>query len=492
MPLTASKALRLTVSEDFLTASLKVNAEVAPFEMSLDDAMEQLHPFGLALSKGAAETIMEMLTAWVEGDLPEQIVIARGARPVHEQGGGIEKLYEQDLSAFPTDTAQSHYDRSKIVIVERDQPLLRIVHPVPGQDGVDVYGRPLAHKLARDPNVVLGVNVRQEGNLIRANCPGAVQYSDSKIFVEAKLNVPGDVDFSVGNINFPGDVIIAKNILDLFKVHSDANITVQGLIEAAEVSAGQDLNSTGGMAGKEKGRFTAGANINAKYITNAVVRAEHNVTASIEIVNCDLICGGSVVVESGSLVGGHTVAQRGAKVKLLGSEAGVKTLVEVGVNEEIRQKCLEYAPAITENRQKAHKVRQIVEPLLQNQKHLSAEQKTKATELLYQAYELEEQVEKMLSELRPALEDQENTANVKIEVLSQIFPSVTVRFPWVETEVVKPFKGPIKLMSRRVKRARTVIAVSSDSGSVQKFRSRPSSDTFWATLEELLAPPEEQ
>ena len=48
-----------------------------------------------------------------------------------------------------------------------------------------------------------------------------------------------DVDFSVGNVNFGGEVLIIRNVIDCFKVRSESTVTVQGVIEAAEVHAGE-------------------------------------------------------------------------------------------------------------------------------------------------------------------------------------------------------------------------------------------------------------
>ena len=72
-------------------------------------------------------------------------------------------------------------------------------------------------------------------------------------------DIPGDVDFSVGNISFGGDVNIHKSVLDLFRVTSQTNITIGGTIEAAEVHAGQNLIVRGGIVGKDNAHVVRAA-----------------------------------------------------------------------------------------------------------------------------------------------------------------------------------------------------------------------------------------
>lgn len=527
MPLTANRLFKLHVTNDALTATLMLNANTLPTPQSPDEIAAEIAALGIILDDDSYKAIAQFAKTLEKNEIPEPTVIARGKTPVHEKNGKAEKLYEkkqqQDSSDSENDSekvdqdqseakdsgesqntdqqqspddvkpnGQSHYDRSDIISVKKDAPIMRLHEPTPGKDGQDVYGKNIPRKLGIEAKVKLGPNVRQEGKIIFADSDGSVNYKNNRIWVDTALEIPGDVDFSVGNIDFCGDVNIAKNIIDLFKVRSDANITVRGLIEAAEVYAKLDLHCTGGIAGKEKGVFSAGNDIISKYITNAAVRAGNDVKVNTEIVNCHLVCRGKVIVENGPLVGGHTIATGGLRVKQLGSEAGVKMLVEVGIDEQFREKCFRYAPEIDQRRAKARKVRQVVEPLLANQKHLNKEQKEKATELLYQTYELEEEVDKMLNELREAMENPAEETQLEIEVLATAFPGPTLRFPQVEATITEALKGPITFVPQKIKGILQVVAIESNTGSAHPLRSGGNRDKLWEVLDRLLNPPEDQ
>src|SRR5689334_12768804 len=57
------------------------------------------------------------------------------------------------------------------------------------------------------------------------------------------LHIPGHVDPSTGNVDAPGDVYVAGNVVDLHTLTAAGSVTVGGVIEAATVTAGTDLTA---------------------------------------------------------------------------------------------------------------------------------------------------------------------------------------------------------------------------------------------------------
>ncbi|MCP4709423.1 MAG: DUF342 domain-containing protein [Planctomycetes bacterium] len=490
MPLTANKLFRVTVSNDNLTATLSLNLEAPPGAISAEEILSQVEELGILVDDDGQKNIEVLSEAFTQEETPEPIVIARGTPPQNDTKGIVEKLYdkasESGESSGDEPDRQSHYDRTDIVTVTKDQQVIRLVPPIPGTNGQDVYGKEIPRKLAREVRVRLGTNVRQEQEYIISDCDGVLEYKGDKVWVNSKLEIAGNVDFSVGNIDFSGDIFISKNVQDLFKVRSGNDIVINGVAEAAEVHADQDLEVVNGMTGKDKGIFSAGRDLKGKYITNAKVQAGHNIEIRTEIVQSQVVCGGQLIVEHGSLVGGRIVAAGGVKVKDLGSEANVKTIIEVGIDEDVRTKYDEVADEVKLRRLKAEKVRKVVEPLLQNQKHLTADQKEKATELLYQASELEDSAEQMVEELREVVKLSEERTVAEIEVFGKVYSGVTIRFPQVETAITKTLSGPVKIAPRKIDGSLRVASVDDQSGNVRDLGAMPFDNEFWESLEELL------
>ncbi len=492
MPLTANKLFMVNISNDKLIATLSLHTADPPDNMTCEEIFNQISGMKITLDDEGKKAVADFVAKLAGKEKPEPVVIARGRKPEPDQPGKVEILYaspsEPDQQAEePQDASrQSHYDHSSVVVAKEGQELLRLIPPEPGQNGVDVFGKEISRKLATEAQLHLGPNVRQEGDTVYATCDGKVEYAGGKVSVEPKLEIRGNVDFAVGNIDFPGDIHIGKNVLDNFKVHGGNNIAVRGTAEAAEIHAQRDLVVTGGMAGKDKGIFSAGQDIRSKYITNAKVQAGRNVEVEKEIIQCDLVCRGRLLIGNGDLIGGCTVAMGGATVKTLGSEANIKTIIELGIDQNLQERYKELAPQIQQRRRKAEKVKQAVEPLLQNQKYLTSEQKEKATELLYQASELEDTAEQMLEQLRQIARKNEESALAELVVSGTIYSGCVIRFPRVQATISTALSGPMKIVPRKVDNDLHIVAVDEQSGSEHDLGGTPWEVEYWKNLDKLL------
>ena len=69
--------------------------------------------------------------------------------------------------------------------------------------------------------------VRASSKLVKyADCEGVASFEENEIKVAKTLVIDGNVDFSVGNIIFPGDVIVYGSIINGFKVSAQGNVMV--------------------------------------------------------------------------------------------------------------------------------------------------------------------------------------------------------------------------------------------------------------------------
>jgi len=490
MPAVQEQLLKLDVSADHLTAKLCVRPGVQPRPTSPEEILAFLRESKVCVNEERLPEIKAFARALSEGAIPEPLVVAEGRKPVDDKPGRIERLLSRpEPSAEQQQGKVSHYERSSIVTASAGQDIVRIIPPTHGRDGVDVFGNKLPHRRCEPVKLSLGQNVTMADDecTVRATAAGRVNIQDGKVWVDPILEIEGDVDFSTGNIHFPGEVIVHHNVLDRFKVVSEASITVHGTVEAAQIEAALDVHVAGGIVGKEKGSVRAGRNIVCRFINGAAIEAGSNVTAQAEIVHCRLVCGGQVVVENGPLLAGHTTAKGGIHCKSLGSDANVRTLVEVGIDETFRRLCATRLPDVQSRRQKAQHVREVVEPLLANQKGLTASQKEKATELLCEAAELESQADQILQDLREASEAAEAGAVKEVHVDDELHSNVIIRFPGLEAHVSQAFKGPLKVTLRTIEDRQTIAVVDMQSGTVHALETHPFADKPIDTVRRLLA-----
>jgi uncharacterized protein (DUF342 family) len=325
--------------------------------------------------------------------------------------------------------ATSHYERSHIRVAKA--------------------GDAVAMMRQGDAREVLGRNtlLAEDGVTIRAAIAGCLLLEDGKVCIDSTLTITGDIDFSVGNVEFDGDVIVHGNVLDLFKVYSAGSVTVDGDVEAAEIHAGRDLRVVGSIVGKDRGAIVTGGSVHAKYITNGNVQAAGNIVCAVAVTNSQLICGGRVEVKRGAIAAGNVIACGGVACKTLGNSAGVLTVIEVGVDEVFRRELPGALAAIDAKRQKAKKIEQIVQPLLQHQKTLTPAQKEKATELLFEAQQMTQEAVQATAALKERHASMIHLASTKAEIVvaGTLYPGVVIRFPALQTRIMSAIRGPVRI-----------------------------------------------
>jgi uncharacterized protein (DUF342 family) len=99
-------------------------------------------------------------------------------------------------------------------------------------------------------------------------------------------------------------------------------------------------------------------------------------------------------------------------------------------------------------------------------KRLTPQQREKATELMYQADEMEADIMKQEARKRELLASSNGMSNASIVVTSIIYPGVKLIFGDKMTLFRKERKGPVKIERRLVNRVEEICVVDRASGSV--------------------------
>lgn len=208
-----------------------------------------------------------------------------------------------------------------------------IIPPKPGVAGVRVDGSVLEPAAAKLAVVPAGPNtaISEDGTKLLAAKEGHLEFDGSKFCVKVLLDIPSDVDYNTGNIDYNGDIRIHGDVRETFVVKATGNITIDGLVEAATVEAGGDVLISCGVHGDNKAVIKSGGNLRAKYLDNCVAYAGKSVFAD-SIIASQVYSDESIQVNSGRgvIIGGSLVAANSIKAKIVGTESGRKTELELG------------------------------------------------------------------------------------------------------------------------------------------------------------------
>ena len=106
---------------------------------------------------------------------------------------------------------------------------------------------------------------------------GHLKADDDMLYVLPVYIHDGNVDLAIGNINFPGDVIIQGDVLDDFKVIAEGDIFINGNVGSAVVKSERSIIVKKGVMGKSAGYIYAGGSLAAKFLENAIVETAGNI-----------------------------------------------------------------------------------------------------------------------------------------------------------------------------------------------------------------------
>jgi uncharacterized protein len=270
------------------------------------------------------------------------VEIARGRRPTDEVPASL----EIDASLLKKETAESLDAQavdfkaiSPFRFVRKGDALARVTPRIEGIAGIDVTGAVVAYGKAPVTSPKPGKNTLVRGDAVVAQCDGRFVAHEESFWVSEVLDVPGDVDYSTGHIDFSGDVIVHGQIKQGFKVKAGGSLTCARLIDASEIVCGGDLETGQGILGRMQGTVKVGGRVRAKFIENCYLEAGGDVVVATGCLNSVINTLGAVVTgPKGVIIGGKLYAQKGVSAFQIGSTAGVRTEIHCGVDYRVQQK----------------------------------------------------------------------------------------------------------------------------------------------------------
>ncbi|MDP8245621.1 MAG: FapA family protein [Candidatus Hinthialibacter antarcticus] len=270
----------------------------------------------------------------------QQWQIARGKPARHGKNGSIEWICKPTLGkkffSIGEDGGINFYNLQKFSQVPAGEHLVSVQFPTQGMNGFDIHGHLLEGKAGKAANLEPGEGIRvdNDGKDWFSTLAGRYRFENDVLSVSEVLEIDGDVDFSVGNIDFRGDVVIRGSVLDDFKVKASGSVTVVGAVEAAEISAGKDVEIKKGIFGKEQGTVSAQRDVIAGFLQNADIRAGRDVAVGTQILNSQVMAARNIELRSGkgAVVGGRCVAGHTIVSRIVGAEYGTRTEIEVGID----------------------------------------------------------------------------------------------------------------------------------------------------------------
>lgn len=274
-----------------------------------------------------------------EGIAIDSVVIAEGKKAVPEIPEHFLMRSRLVKPPAPQETKTGridHKERSPFVLVEPGELLAKRIRGQRGQSGSTVFGAELPPPKKRITVLTPGKNTRADGDAVFATTAGRLAFKRRNFFVSSILDIPDDVDYSTGNIDFDGDVIVHGDVLEGFDVKATGSVYCERTMSASQIECGGDLIITRGIIGRKKGEVRVGGKLRCKYIEHCHVEAGGTITALVGIMNSVVRTDGGIETGSrGIVVGGKLYAQNGVSVTQIGTSMGPATEIYCGVDHTV-------------------------------------------------------------------------------------------------------------------------------------------------------------
>ena len=274
----------------------------------------------------------------------EDVLIAEGRQPENGRDGKVEYFFDLSGEMQPKvlgDGKVDYYDMNIINPVNKNDVLCRLHQPTQGTDGYNVFGAALASKNGKPAQLPRGRNTaaNEAGDELRAAIDGQIKRNGKNIDVIQEFEVKKNVDFSTGNIQFPGSVVVRGNVVSGFVVQSGGDVTIYGLVEKASITAFGNIILHGGMTGQGSGTLRAGGDIFAKYVENSHITASGRITAEC-IMHSTVRAGVGIelIGRKGLLVGGSAKAREYIRAITIGSQFATLTEINVGSDPKLNDR----------------------------------------------------------------------------------------------------------------------------------------------------------
>lgn len=281
---------------------------------------------------------------------PIEDIVAEGQNVQNGEDAKLEMLFDTttqtEKPAESVDTTEEQSDRidyknvKSIQNVKKGTPLAKKIPPTNGVNGMTVTGKVIKAKPGNDIKFIIGKGVEQSPDnpdlYIAAN-DGQVIFKNNKLEVLAIYEINGDVDMSIGNIDFVGSVIIHGSVGE-FKIKAGEDVIIDGVADSTEIIAGGKVIVKGGIVGK-KARVIAQDDITTKYIRNAYVETEKSIIVNEAAMHSTLIAGQKITVmgAKGLIVGGTIAAAYEVSAKEIGSKLATYTEISIGETPKMRE-----------------------------------------------------------------------------------------------------------------------------------------------------------
>lgn len=427
--------LSLEISEDKMHAFLTMHPpRFGGKQVSIEEATEFLKQNGVkfGIDEHAVVSIIN------ESKYLVKTLVATGRRPTNGTHGYIRILFDYSGKPKLASESKGKVDYKNIHVIQSvnaGDMIAEKVEPNTGEIGMNVLGEEIPNEKGISGEWKLGTNCRLSDDKLQlfATLSGRPVFSkDGTIGVDEVCQLE-NVDYSTGNVDFPGTVVVEGSVADNFTLRTQGSLYVKKSVGRVFLYAEKDIYLSGGVMGRNGGFIEAGGNIYARFIEQGTVKAKGSIYIESSSFHSDLTAGDSIFLqgERGELIGGNAIAGKSVEASKIGAVVETKTDITVGLPPEIvdelkkmKQEIINREDTLKKIKQSLHKMNETIAA----KKDLSIDDKS----LLKKLIELEKRYTEGLISVKKDYEtvsqEYDSPEHAFVSAEKFIYPKVNISF----------------------------------------------------------------
>jgi len=344
----------IKVSDDKMTAWLTMTPAYGGAPVTFDQIRRSLKEKGIV---SGLITSTEIEAVLKEGKATDYI-IAQGTPAVPGLDAQFHSLVPEMQERRPQINEHGIADfrnLGSLILVKQGDPLMRRTLPTEGKNGQNILGQILIPKPSRNTPFTSELKGSMfdpdDNDLLLSAIVGQPLLIPNGVMVSPTITVP-QVNISSGNLSFDGTINILGDVMEGMKVYALNDIFVGGTVEAAELEAGGNISIKGGLIGNSDssaastlsmgGKISCKGSVSARFAKYVSIEAGTSIVIEEYSMNNQLTAMNQILVgkpggKKGLIIGGSARAMMLIQAVSIGSDAGIKTYIQAGLNPHTQQ-----------------------------------------------------------------------------------------------------------------------------------------------------------
>ncbi|MFH2121896.1 MAG: FapA family protein [Pseudomonadota bacterium] len=344
----------ITISPDQMEASLTLYPPLPKTPpLQVDELAELIKQTGIryGLNRDILQDCLEQSTT--ESKIITDALVAKGSHPI--AGLDAHLRFEVEIGSIPGKIMGNgkidFHERKMFISVRKGQLIATKVPATTGNPGTNVLGHPIPQQQGQNITISAVDNAAydEESGEIRAIKPGVLSVVNNTIKVSSKLTIPGDINYSTGNIEANDAVDIGGSVLPGFQVNAHGDLRINGGVRSATVISQGNVLIQEGVSGKQTIMRVTG-DVDIPFVEQATITAGGTVIIRRQAYYSRIFAGGDIhCQEESKVIGGITMAGGNLSLGQVGSDNAAPALIAAGTDGKLY---LRYEALLQEIREK--------------------------------------------------------------------------------------------------------------------------------------------